>query len=185
MTKILTAIDWNVCSRGGTSFREYLTSPFSFEETIGRLITVSGQDPTFQTDECKVSVEFIGRFEDHIFTLYDYKGDHELHIGGTDALNVAKLHTALIAALRGVTPSPYTAIVRYDELDGQSHGWPITTKTKTNDIDPRVLTFVREFLGDCGLPFVAHQYALAEMVQATLTDYCEEHTDPRTGPDPD
>lgn len=62
-------------STAGTSLRGYLDPrPRSFQETIGRLITLSGQDPTAQTDEYKTSVEFQGTYQGAPFTLLRLQG---------------------------------------------------------------------------------------------------------------
>ena len=105
-----------------TYLRGYLDSPFSFEETVARLITLSGQDPTADTDQYKVSVEFVGLFNGHKFSLYDYKEDREIHIGGNDELDVEGLTKALLSGLATVEPTPYQANEYYDQELG--HGWP-------------------------------------------------------------
>ena len=100
--------------------------PFSFEETVARLITLSGQAPeTMNTDAYKVSVEFTGTFNGHTFTLYDYKGDRALHIGGRDGLPVKALILWLTEALQGVQPTDYTATEHYDDSDGLVHGFKV------------------------------------------------------------
>ena len=111
--------------RGGTSFSgAYLQTPWSFAETVARLIALSGQDPTQFTDEYKVSVEFGGTFDGQVFTLYDYKGDDTLHVGALDGrLDVAGLNAYLIDALTAVQPSPFTALIQYDD-DRRRYGWP-------------------------------------------------------------
>jgi hypothetical protein len=115
-------LKWNGADVNGTSFRGMLSTPWSFEETVARLKALSGQDPTAQTDEYKVSVEFEGTFRGDTFTLYDYKGDNALHIGGTSDLDVAALQAALVPELWTVTPAPYTATIHYAERG--THGWP-------------------------------------------------------------
>ena len=116
-----------LCSITGTSFLAYLSVPWSFEATIARLITASGQDPTAKTDAYKVSVEFTGTYGGDVFTLYDYKGDDRLHIGGPARLDVAGLTVALIAILSAVEPTPYRAERHYDEHEGSWHAWPPAT----------------------------------------------------------
>ena len=86
----------------------YLNAPWSFEETVSRLITLSGQ--AAKSCDCyKVSVEFVGMFNGKVFTLYDYKCDRTLHIGGTSADHVPALRQALTRRLRRVAPTPYSA----------------------------------------------------------------------------
>lgn len=110
--------DFDAC---GTSLLAYLQSPWSFEETIARLITVSGQTPTAMSDGYKTSVEFVGKFKGEIFTLYDYKGDRTIHIGSGGGVNAAQLQAALVKAMSAVRPSPYRAEEHYDESAGQVH----------------------------------------------------------------
>ena len=121
----INPLNWTPIDAVGTSLRGYFTPDnMPFEETVARLITLSGQDPTAQADGYKVSVEFSGRFHGQPFTLYDYKAGYCLHIGGSSALDVAALHDTLSAALIAVTPPPYQAVCKYDESDGQIHYYP-------------------------------------------------------------
>jgi hypothetical protein len=116
-------IMWDAhASINGTSLRGYLRTPWSFEETVARLVTLSGQDPTARTDGYKVSVEFTGLFGGDVFTLYDYKGGGCLHVGGR-SLDVKALETELVSLLRTVEPTPYSATINYDESAGATHGW--------------------------------------------------------------
>ena len=108
-------------SFGGTGFKAYLATPWSFEETIARLLG-AGFERLDVDGDGKVSIEFIGSFGGQTFTLYDYKGDRALHIGW-DGLDVDGLNAALVALLMTATPVPYTATERYDECDGLTHGW--------------------------------------------------------------
>ena len=119
-------INWTNCGASGTYLVGMLTpcnGRMPFQETVARLITLSGQDPTTQTDEYKTSVEFNGSYNGAMFTLYDYKGDREIHIGGTDALDVAGLRAELDAQLLDAEPTNYVATERYDECDGQTHAY--------------------------------------------------------------
>lgn len=117
-------IRWIIGNASGTSLRGYFDPlPYSFAETVARLKTLSGQDPTTAGDGYKTSVEFSGTFKGQPFTLYDYKGDRSLHVGGTSALDVAGLLAALRVGLGMVVPSPYSATERYDDVDGHTHGW--------------------------------------------------------------
>jgi hypothetical protein len=106
---------------GGTSLRGYLDPPFDFEETVARLITVSGQ-PAESSDDYKTSVEFVGIWKGRTFTLYDYKEDRQIHIGGGDHLDVEGLRGAVLDAIEDVTPTPYEAREYYDRQRG--HAWP-------------------------------------------------------------
>lgn len=125
-------VEWGPFDINGTSLRGYLMGatwtregvawPWSFEETVARLIALSGQDPTLRTDEYKVSVEFVGRLGGDVFTLYDYKGDGAIHVGGA-SVSARALAEALLPLLRAVDPIPYRARMHYDGVRGQIHGW--------------------------------------------------------------
>lgn len=118
MSKI---IQWNVNDGFGTGLRGYYCSPWPFELTVAKLITASGQ-PAKSYDGYKTSVEFSGMFDGQPFTLYDYKEDREIHIGGHESLNITGLYEVLTAALGSVDPTPYEAKEYYDECVG--HSWP-------------------------------------------------------------
>jgi hypothetical protein len=62
-------INWTIPRFQPSSFRAMLDSPWSFEETVARLITLSRQNPTKSTDQYKVSVEFQGTYRGALFTL--------------------------------------------------------------------------------------------------------------------
>lgn len=116
-------LKWTTAIRtDGTHLRAMLPTREAFALTIAKLITLSGQDPTEQTDEYKVSVEFIGTFRGEPFTLYDYKEDDEIHIGGSNRLDVDALIPVLMDALSTAEPTPFTARKHYDR--GGNYGWP-------------------------------------------------------------
>jgi hypothetical protein len=108
---------------GGCWLRDYFKSPWGFEETVARLVALSGQ-PATSSDQYKTSVEFRGAFDGEYFALYDYKSDREIHIGGTNALDVAGLQAALATALATVRPMPYQAQEFYDDAS-PGHQWPL------------------------------------------------------------
>ena len=93
-------ISWSDPGFSESHFRACYESPWSFEETVARIATASGQ-PVKSDDRYKTSVNFVGVFAGQRFTLYDYKEDRTIHIGGSNALDVAKEY--------------------YDEKKG--HGW--------------------------------------------------------------
>lgn len=122
MTSYQSDFVWDVdVNINGTSFRGCFAAPLSFEEIVARLRAVSGQDPA--TDCDKASVEFVGTFNGQPFTLYDYKGDAVIHIGGFGALDVFGLTTALGVLVADAVPVSYTARLPY-EYGGFFHGWP-------------------------------------------------------------
>jgi hypothetical protein len=123
----------------GTSFRGFLSlGELGFQETVARLITLSGQTPVGSGDG-KTTVEFAGTFRGKAFSLYDYRGDQELHIGGGPALNVDALREALTAALKGVQPTPYICTDTGHYYDN-AHQWdwptekPVPATSKYVDI---------------------------------------------------
>jgi hypothetical protein len=110
-TRITFTFDQNETFGGGTSLAGYFTSPFSFEETIARLVTLSGVQP-FENIDDKVWFEFIGRFDGKLFTLYDYKSSEQFHIGAADGgrgFDIGAFSVALDSALRSVQPTPFRA----------------------------------------------------------------------------
>lgn len=84
----------------GTALRGYLDAPYEFEELVDRLVAISDQRPDSPHE--KTTVHFSGTFAGHVFTLYDYKGDRAIHIGGTRHLDVDGLRADLLARLAGV-----------------------------------------------------------------------------------
>lgn len=111
-------------SSSGTSLRGYLRTPWSFPETVARLITLSGQQQDGTCgDAYKTSVEFVGTADGRVFTLYDYKGDGQIHIGGAAGLDADRLTESLVAHLADAAPADYEAALNYDDLNGRRHGW--------------------------------------------------------------
>ncbi len=105
-----------------TAFRDYLNNaPWSFEETVGRILTASGQPIFDQTDCCKMSFEARGVFDGGAFTLYDYKGDTRIHIGGFANLKTQELKEVLQQVLADTHPTPYEARIRYGQ--GGTYRW--------------------------------------------------------------
>lgn len=113
----------------GTSLQGIYKSPWSFEETVARLVALTGQNPTGGSDEYKVSICFAGTFGNgsggaDVFTLYDYKEDRQIHVGGNHGrINVQELAAILTEDLSKVEPTPYKAEEFYDCKTG--HQWPL------------------------------------------------------------
>jgi len=119
MTKVL---EFKQVKIVGTSFRAYLDNlPWSFEETVARILTASGQPIFDQRDCCKQSFEAMGKFKGGVFTLYDYKGDKCIHIGGRGSLKVQELKDALQQVLAHANPTPYEAQIHYGQ--GGTYRW--------------------------------------------------------------
>lgn len=104
----------------GGSLRGYYESPWSFEETVARLITASGQSGKSR-DGDKTSIQFDGIFNGLPFDLYDYKEDRAIHVGSSREFPVHELTVELTAMLAAVEPTPYSAQEFYDEKKG--HSW--------------------------------------------------------------
>ena len=106
-----------------TGFRSYLDDlPWPFEEAVARILAVSHQRIFEQTDRYKMSFEARGKFEGSVFTLYDYKGDRRVHIGGPANLQVEDLKEALRVVLADAAPVPYEAHIHYSQ--GETYRWP-------------------------------------------------------------
>lgn len=119
-------INWNTdnLSINGTSLQGYLDNvPWSFEETVARLLTLTNQPAQEQGDQEKVSVEFLGTYKGKVFTLYDYKEDFQIHIGGKSDLDVEGLREELLRQLETVEPTPYRARMWYGDSDAGHHEW--------------------------------------------------------------
>jgi hypothetical protein len=116
------SISWTIGPFESSWLRAYYESPWSFEETVARLITASGQ-PARSDDDYKTSVSFEGTYYGRRFTLYDYKESRNIHIGGNNELNVTGLVAALNRELAAVEPTPYEAKEYYDERI--SHSFPV------------------------------------------------------------
>lgn len=120
----MNQLTFKAADANGTSLRGYLDNvPLPFTSIVARLKTLSGQEPAEGGDAYKVSVEFKGTFNGHVFTLYDYKGDDTIHIGGHGGLDVDGLKSELAERLRVTQPSPYEARRHYDGSRGTRHGW--------------------------------------------------------------
>lgn len=104
-------------SVNGTYFIGYLTDradwPWSFEVTIGKLLNLQRN---LADGAEKVAVEFHGKFNGHVFTLYDYKGDCELHIGGhKNELNGTV--STLESTLKNLKPIPFSFDIPLEYAD--------------------------------------------------------------------
>ena len=121
----MSNLTWDATApRAGTFFRDMLPSPYSFTETVARLKAASGQDPTALSDQYKVAVEFAGTYRGEPFTLYDYKCSEDIHIGGTQNLNVGLLVLELLKILDDTAPVPFRAPQYYEGDDLPDYVWP-------------------------------------------------------------
>lgn len=111
--------------KGGTARYGIFTSKYSFEETIARLVTLSGQTP-FENIDDKVWFEFVGQFNGVTFTVYDYCGDEFIHVGGEVMIKAGDRSLDYLAfipelerLLDTVEPTPFRA----KGLDGNVYEW--------------------------------------------------------------
>ena len=125
-------IRWRDGEVTGTHLHGYWNPPYSFEETVARLITVSGQKPV--VNGYKTSFDFHGTYEGRVFTLYDYKGDYRIHIGARSAIDLEELTQVLDEEIADAEPTPYEVSTDYQgpeilddgtvNPDFISHQWP-------------------------------------------------------------
>jgi hypothetical protein len=109
----MSTLDWNVGDVNGTCLRGFLDlMDNDFDRTVERLKALGAED---DGPGDKTTVEFRGRFNGAVFTLYDYYGSRSgLHIGGFAPydgplpvdVEGLKAHLAEWFKLPGVTARP-------------------------------------------------------------------------------
>jgi hypothetical protein len=94
-----------------------------FEEVIARLYTLTKNNYNMfdEGDKYKTSFLIIGTFQGEVFTLYDYKADNNVHIGGNSNLNVNDLTIELVKLIEITQPTNFTAEYYYDEFSGKKY----------------------------------------------------------------
>ena len=108
----------------GTYLRDYLVTRYSFRETVARLYELVPYDIFENSDKKKRSFKITGMFQGQIFTLYDYKCDREIHIGGHDKLNVEALNDKLLALLKTCKPKDFVAKYYYRNYKDITYSYP-------------------------------------------------------------
>jgi len=106
---------------------------FWFEDVVARLYNLSNQNIFEQGDEYKLSFEVSGSFDGKPFTLYDWKGDNCVHIGGHDDLDVPGLKKELLKLVKKTDPKPFTAKLHY--YGNGTYSYPIKIKNDHNNND--------------------------------------------------
>lgn len=139
----------------GTSLQGYLKTPWSFDEAAARIYAASGQDVFDAGDGYKVSFEATGEFNGAKFTLYDYKEDRTIHVGGKHGLDVQALTAELIELLKSVEPKAFTAQTHYDAEGRYSYGSESTEPSRS------------ELLGDIAVVEIAAEVCRKNNLQAT------------------
>lgn len=88
----------------------------SFEEVIARLYNLTNIDIFNEGDSYKSSFQIIGKYKNRIFTLYDYKEDMCIHIGGQENLELDGLRKELDLMIMSNEPKPFTTKCHYSEF---------------------------------------------------------------------
>ena len=104
----MSILKFKEVSLSGTHLLAYLHTEFPFEETVARLYNLSDQD-IFAYQEEKCIFELMGKYDGEPFSLYDYKGDQRIHIGGRDTLDVTELSKHLVKLVNKTKPKFFTA----------------------------------------------------------------------------
>ena len=86
----------------------------SFENTFGKIRVFGGKNVSYGGDNS--TFEFIGTYDGQQYSLYDYKNDRNVHIGGGAKLNVSGLKTFLLKQLDEIkTFEPFFAADEDDD----------------------------------------------------------------------
>lgn len=122
----------------GTSFKEYLGTPYVYQEAVARLYALADYNIFEETDKYKISFCVSGTYKGKVFTIYDYKCDEMLHIGcrgagigfgikkyDKDNLDMELFKTELLEKMSMVEPKNYTAKYYYDEYEGHTYSYPV------------------------------------------------------------
>lgn len=84
----MSNVIWDVNTKtGGTWFQGYFPISPDFQTTLARLTEMSQQDGEKNAGD-KSTATFVGTFKGEPFTIYEYKGCYNFHVGGTDALDI-------------------------------------------------------------------------------------------------
>ncbi|ARF11908.1 hypothetical protein Klosneuvirus_3_43 [Klosneuvirus KNV1] len=108
---------------------------FYFEDVVARLYNLSNQNIFEQGDQYKLSFVVSGLFDGKPFTLYDWKGDECVHIGGKDDLDVLELKKELLKLIKKTNPKPFTAKLYYDQCKGQTYSYPRELDNNSEELD--------------------------------------------------
>lgn len=106
----------------GTSFKGYLATPYAFEETVARLYSLANYD-IFSGCDHKSSFQISCKFRGNVFTLYDYKEDSLVHIGGHDDLDVELLIINFLLVLQLTKPKEYVTKLKYYDDRHRTYLW--------------------------------------------------------------
>lgn len=84
-----------------------IDASLSFEKIVACLYEMSGQPIFQQGDDYKMIFCVNGTFDGEPFSLYDWKGDRSVHIGGRDTLNADGLIKELLRLIMITTPKKF------------------------------------------------------------------------------
>jgi hypothetical protein len=74
-------------------------------------------------DEYKISFLLSGKYKGEVFTIYDYKGDECIHIGGKNTLDIKSLIKELNELIKMTEPLEYKAKYHYDSYNGKEYSY--------------------------------------------------------------
>lgn len=97
-------LDWTNVIGNAVEQRGEFTSPYGFDETVARLIAVSGQ-PDTEDGGNNIYVEFMGHFNDKFFRVYAWLDNPVFKIEGALGLDVRALTYRLSVAVATVWPT--------------------------------------------------------------------------------
>lgn len=86
---------------------------WTFEKVVACINNLSDQNIFERTDKYKVSFELVGTYKGICFTLYDWKEDNCVHIGGTEDLDIDGLKKELIEVIKMTEPKPFKTRLYY------------------------------------------------------------------------
>ena len=120
-------IQFNSFDINNTSFIDYYTPSIKFEEIVARLNTIGIKNNINifdNADKYKTTFELDGKYGDNVFSLYDYKSNNMIHIGGHKGkLDVAGLKKHLDSVLFDNEPTNFTQKYYYDDSEGNTYSY--------------------------------------------------------------
>ena len=114
--------DENADSSG--HFLDYITPPYPFEESVARLYALAGYEIFDCTDEFKLSFNASGTYKGKPFSIYDWKCDNLLHVGGKDDFDIVSFKKDIVKLMKTVKPKHYEAKYYYNNCYGPTHSYP-------------------------------------------------------------
>jgi len=100
-----------------THYLDMLPMTYKFNEMVARLHTIglsNGVNIFDNGDKYKLTFELAGKYNGQVFTLYDWKCDNEIHVGGHDTLDRKGLISELMELIKETKPTKFTSKYYYD-----------------------------------------------------------------------